>query len=46
MLSYNYTARDPVSGRRMKANVEADSEQSAAKLIRAEGLVPIEISVN
>lgn len=46
MLSYNYTARDPASGRKMKAAVEADSEQSAAKLIRAEGLVPIEISVS
>ena len=46
MLSYNYTARDPASGRKMKATVDADSEQSAAKLIRAEGLVPIEISVS
>ncbi len=46
MLSYTYTARDPASGRKIEATVEADSEQSASKLIRAEGLVPIEIAVN
>ena len=46
MLTYTYTARDPASGQRMTASVEADSEQSAAKLIRAEGLVPIEITVS
>ncbi len=46
MLSYIYTARNPASGQRVKATVEADSEQSAAKLIRAEGLVPIEITVS
>lgn len=46
MLTYTYTARDPVSGRRIKATVEADSEQSAAKLIRAEGLVPTDIAVH
>lgn len=44
MLSYTYTARNPVSGERVSATVEADSEQSAAKLIKAEGLVPIEIT--
>lgn len=46
MLSYTYTARNPSSGQRVTATVEADSEQSAAKLIRAEGLVPIEITVD
>ena len=46
MLTYDYTARDPVSGKRLKATVQADSEQSAAKLIRAEGMVPIDITVN
>ena len=46
MLSYVYTARDPASGRKIQATVEADSEQSAAKLIHAEGLVPIEITVS
>lgn len=46
MLTYTYTARDPASGQKVSAAVEADSEQSAAKLIRAEGLVPVEISVS
>ncbi|MEO6513197.1 MAG: type II secretion system F family protein [Candidatus Saccharimonadales bacterium] len=46
MLTYNYVARDPVSGRQVKAGVQADSESSAAKLIRAEGLVPVDISVS
>lgn len=46
MLTYSYTARDPASGRQVKAGVEADSEASAAKLIRSEGLVPIDIRVS
>jgi type IV pilus assembly protein PilC len=46
MLTYDYVARDPASGRHVKAAVQADSESSAAKLIRAEGLVPIDITVN
>jgi type IV pilus assembly protein PilC len=46
MLTYNYKARDPASGQRVSATVEADSEQSAVKLIRAEGLTPVEISVS
>lgn len=46
MLSYQYTARDPASGRHVKAEVQADSESSAAKLIRGEGLVPLEITLS
>ena len=46
MLTYDYTARDPVSGRHVKAGVQADSESSAAKLIRAEGLVPLDIKIS
>lgn len=46
MLTYTYTAQDPASGRKVKSTVEADSEQSAAKLIRAEGLVPTDITVS
>jgi type IV pilus assembly protein PilC len=46
MLTYNYVARDTTSGRQVKADVQADSESSAAKLIRAEGLVPIDITVD
>lgn len=46
MLSYRYTARNTATGQEIKAEVQADSEDSAAKLIRAEGYVPIEISVS
>ncbi|HSX27274.1 MAG TPA: type II secretion system F family protein [Patescibacteria group bacterium] len=45
MLNYNYTARDPASGQKIKAQVQADNEQAAAKLIRAQGLAPIEITL-
>ncbi len=43
MLSFHYTARDPATGQYVKADVQADNEQAAAKLIKAEGLVPIDI---
>jgi type IV pilus assembly protein PilC len=43
MLNYKYTARNATTGQRVKAMVEAQNEQEAAKLIRAEGLVPLDI---
>lgn len=45
MLAYRYTARDPNTGQYIKAEVQADNEQAAAKLIHKEGLVPIEIEL-
>lgn len=45
MLSYQYVARNPTTGQRVKADVQADSEQAAAKLIRGEGLIPIDITL-
>lgn len=45
MLKYHFVARDPTTGRHVKSEVQADSEQSAAKLIRDEGLVPIDIAL-
>lgn len=45
MLVYSYTARDPATGKRVKAEVEADSEQTAARLIKQEGLSPLDIAV-
>ncbi len=44
MLTFHYVARNPATGQRIKADVQADDEKAAAKLIRAEGLVPLEIS--
>lgn len=45
MLSYNYTARNPQTGKIVKSTVEADSEAAAAKLISNEGLVPTNITL-
>lgn len=44
MLTYQYVARNPATGERIKSDVQADNEQTAAKLIRAEGLVPLDIT--
>lgn len=45
MLTFDYTARDPATGNKVKAQVQADNEAAAAKLIKAEGLAPISIEV-
>ncbi len=45
MLTYSYTARDPATGAKLKATVQAENEASAAKLIAAEGLAPIDIEL-
>ena len=45
MLTYQYTARDPSTGKKITANVQADSEAAATKLIQKEGLAPIEVKV-
>ncbi len=43
MLTYQYTARDPQTGKTIKSSVQAESEPAAAKLISSEGLVPTDI---
>lgn len=45
MLSFRYTARDPATGQYIKSDVQAENEASASRLIRKEGLVPIDISL-
>lgn len=45
MLTYSYTARDPATGKKVKAEVEADNEQAAARLIKQEGLSALDITV-
>ncbi len=45
MLVFSYTARDPKTGQKIKAEVQADSEQAAAKLLSNQGLSPLEISL-
>jgi len=45
MLSFKYEARDSRTKQLVKAEVDADSEQAAAKLIRQEGLSPLKITL-
>lgn len=45
MLTFEYTARDSKSKKEIKAEIQAESEQSAAKLLSDQGLTPIEIKV-
>lgn len=45
MLTYKYTARNPATGQKVSAEVQADNEQNAAKLIHDQGLAPIDISL-
>lgn len=46
MLTFRYKARDPGTGQYIKAEVQAENEQAASKLIRKEGLVPIDIQLS
>lgn len=43
MLTYVYTARDSKSGHKIKAEVQAQSQSAAAKLLKDRGLVPLDI---
>ena len=43
MLTYEYTAKDVNTGKEIKAEVQADSEHSAAKLLVEQGLAPTDI---
>ncbi len=44
MLTFHYVARDPTTGEKVKAELQAPSEQAAAKQIRDRGLAPLEIT--
>jgi len=43
MLTFDYTARDTTSNKIVKSTVSAESERSAAKLLMAQGVVPLEL---
>jgi type IV pilus assembly protein PilC len=45
MLTYHYVARNGKTGERVEADIQAESEQFAAKLLRREGLTPIDIKL-
>ncbi len=44
MLTFKYTARDPISGKKVSDKISAESEQAATKAIQKEGLAPIAIT--
>ncbi len=44
MIAFKYTAKDAATGKKVSAEVQADSEQAAAKLIQQQGLAPLEIT--
>lgn len=46
MLTFKYTARDTASGQTVKAYVQAENEQTAAKLIKGQGLSPLSITLD
>lgn len=43
LLTYDYVARDPASGKQIHSTVQADSESAAVRLIQSQGIVPIEV---
>lgn len=45
MLTFKYEARDSATGRKIKAQVQADSERTAARLIQDQGLAPLSIEI-
>lgn len=45
MLTYKYVARNPKTGEKVQAQVQAESVPAAAKLLRQEGLAPLEIKL-
>jgi type II secretory pathway component PulF len=45
MLTYTYEARNAATGQKVKALVQADTEQAAVKLIRSQGLSPLSIKL-
>jgi len=45
MLTYTYIALNPASGEKIRAEIEAESDKSAAKLLIERGLAPLEITL-
>ena len=45
MLTFEYTARNSATGQKVKAEVQADDERAAARLIEGQGLAPLSIKL-
>ncbi|HET7060448.1 MAG TPA: type II secretion system F family protein [Candidatus Saccharimonadales bacterium] len=46
MINFTYEAKNAKTGKKVKARVQADSEQAASKLIREQGLTPLSIKAD
>lgn len=46
MLSYSYIARDPKTGKKLSAVMEADNAQAVSRQLKEQGLSPIEVVLN
>ena len=46
MLNYTYEARNTATGQKVKAEVQAENEQTAAKLLKEQGLSPLSIKLS
>jgi type IV pilus assembly protein PilC len=44
MLTFDYTARDTTTNKVIRSTVQAESERAAAKLLMAQGIIPLEIT--
>lgn len=45
MLTYKYVARDTATGQKVTADLQAENEQAAAKLIVDQGLTPLDLTL-
>jgi type IV pilus assembly protein PilC len=45
MLTFRYTARNSATGQKITSEVQAENEQAAAKLIKQQGLSPIDVKL-
>lgn len=45
MLNFKYTARDPVTGKKVSSEISAESEQAAVSAVQRDGLTITDISV-
>ncbi|HET9850062.1 MAG TPA: type II secretion system F family protein [Candidatus Saccharimonadales bacterium] len=44
MLTYSYTALNPTTGQKIRADIEAENENAAAKLLIDRGMAPLDIT--
>jgi len=46
MLDYKYTARDPVTGKRVEGDMQAASEKAVADSVKSQGLALLDVSID